>query len=199
MYRINEIFYSLQGEGLHAGCPSVFVRFSGCNLKCIQETAGFQCDTPHDAKHRLLSAEAICSLIISFGTCKRVVFTGGEPLLQLNNVLVSRLKAAGFYLAIETNGTVPAYNFILEQLDWVTVSPKQGTEVVLESADEVKVVLGYEQLLIEPNIKARYYFISPAFDGPALDKKTLDYCIKICKATPKWRLSVQRHKLWDIR
>ena len=134
MYRVNEIFYSLQGEGFWTGTPMVFVRFSGCNLRCPF------CDTDH-LEGRPMQAEEIVQAVRSTGSCKRVCLTGGEPLLQLDRELVDALHQAGYTLHLETNGTRP----VPEGVDWVTLSPKEdfvsGGKVVLERADELKLVL----------------------------------------------------------
>ena len=134
MYRVNEIFYSLQGEGFWTGTPMVFVRFSGCNLRCPF------CDTDH-REGRPMRVEEIVQAVRAAGSCKRVCLTGGEPLLQLDRELVDALHQAGYTLHLETNGTRP----VPEGVDWVTLSPKEdfvsGGKVVVEKADELKLVL----------------------------------------------------------
>ena len=111
-YRINEIFYSLQGEGYYTGTPAVFLRMSGCNLKC-----GF-CDTSHES-HTVMTIDEIIDAVTDF-PARHIVITGGEPTLQLDAALTTRLKEEGFYIQIETNGTHP----VAPAVDWVTVSPK---------------------------------------------------------------------------
>ena len=129
---INEIFYSLQGEGYHSGTPAVFVRFSGCNLRCPF------CDTQHDAG-TAMTEEAIVDEVANY-PARLVVVTGGEPSLQLTASLVDKLHEVGKYVAVETNGT----HALPGNVDWITLSPKSayvdGAEVVLTRADEVKVV-----------------------------------------------------------
>ena len=119
-YRINEIFYSLQGEGVRAGCPSLFVRFSRCNLRCTVETHGFDCDTEFESGQEL-TIEEIRSRLAALSTeCEWIVLTGGEPALQIDDALVEALHSAGYKLAVETNGTLE----LPRGLDWITVSPK---------------------------------------------------------------------------
>ena len=115
MRKINEIFYSLQGEGFHTGTPAVFVRFSGCNLKCSF------CDTQHE-EFRMMTDDEIIAEVCTY-PCQMVILTGGEPGLSIDSQLTKALHAAGKYIAIETNGTC----VLPEDIDWVTCSPKEGT------------------------------------------------------------------------
>jgi len=195
-YRINEIFYSIQGEGVHAGTPSLFVRFQGCNLRCRQESHGFDCDTEFISGKSWTSVEIVDYLRELAPACSWVVLTGGEPTRQLDPEFVKHLHACEFRLAVETNGTIP----LPEGIDWITVSPKVAEHAIRQRiANEVKYVRGYGQELPRTVVKADHYLISPAFEGDALDLRTLRWCIDLVKANPKWRLSVQQHKLWSIR
>ena len=190
MYRVNEIFYSLQGEGFWTGTPMVFVRFSGCNLKCPF------CDTDHSG-YRELDAEGIVLEVRKMGEgCGRVCVTGGEPSLQLDATLVEALHTAGFQVHVETNGT----RALPEEVDWVTVSPKadvQGLvgngQVVLEKADEVKVVFQDKEVEKWAEFPARWHFLQPCSCGNT--EQTVSYIL----AHPRWRLSLQTHKYLDIR
>ena len=128
MRKINEIFYSLQGEGFHTGTPAVFVRFSGCNLKCPF------CDTRHE-EGKLMTDGEILAEVLKY-PAHLVVLTGGEPTLWIDRDFVRMLQEAGKYVSIETNGT----HQLPDNLDWVTCSPKEGAPVVLRHIDEVKVV-----------------------------------------------------------
>lgn len=198
LYRVNEVFFSLQGEGVRAGTPNVFVRFSGCNLACRSDAPmGFDCDTEFESGSDL-SAEQIVAMAGTLAQeCKNVIFTGGEPALQLDQEIVGAFD--NWHKAIETNGTID--NPWIKRLDWVCVSPKtaEHTLKVLE-ADEVKYVRRIGQAVPEPAVKARYKIISPAFEpGGALDRRTLEYCIQLVKGNPSWRLSMQQHKFWGVR
>ncbi len=191
MYRVNEIFYSLQGEGFWTGTPMVFVRLSGCNLACPF------CDTDHQ-DGRPMTAEELVQAVRAEGPCKRVCLTGGEPLLQADRELVDALHLAGYKIHLETNGTRP----VPEGVDWVTLSPKEdfvtGGKVVLERADELKLVLAPGT---DPakwvGFPASWHFLQPcaAPDGSANTAETVAYI----QAHPQWRLSLQTHKLLNIR
>lgn len=208
-YSIKEIFYTLQGEGTHAGRPAVFCRFSGCNLWTGRESDRANavckfCDTDFVGTDGELGgkyadggklAATIDSLWPSTYTAsKYVVFTGGEPLLQLDAALIDSVHARGFEIAIETNGTLP----VPDGVDWVCVSPKIGSALAVVRGSELKVVIPqlgqsletYEKLAFE------HFYVQP-MDGPELEKNTR-LAIDICKRNPKWKLSLQTHKLLQI-
>ncbi len=200
-YRINEIFYSLQGEGVRAGTPNVFIRFSGCNLACDKEPGerspgGFACDTEFESgvwMDPLALLEQVRKLAPD---CRAVIWTGGEPGLQLTAGLVDMFKAAGYFQAIETNGT----QTLPPGLDWICCSPKVAEHALkLEAASEVKYVRNSGMGIPKPRIKADHYLISPAFDHGRVDPETLKWCIQLCKDNPPWRLSLQLHKVWNVR
>lgn len=180
MRKINEIFYSLQGEGFHTGTPAVFVRFSGCNLKCEF------CDTRHE-EGALMSDEEILAAIRRY-PCRMVILTGGEPSLWINEALIDRLHEAGYYVAVETNGTHP----LPAAIDWVTCSPKQGVPVVLTRIDEVKVVFTGQEVETYRQLPARHYFLQPCSGRNTAE------VVAYLLAHPTWRLSLQTHKLIDI-
>lgn len=196
MYRVNEIFYSLQGEGYWTGTPMVFLRLSGCNLKCPF------CDTDHAAFREMTADEIVAAAKAAGGPCERVCVTGGEPGLQLDAHLVDALHTAGYKVHVETNGTRP-----LPDVDWVTLSPKEDVKglkgdgtVVLERAEEVKVV--YEDGVDEKwaSFPASWHFLQPCDTGDpeknkAVQAKTIDHI----QRHPLWRLSLQTHKLLNIR
>ena len=195
-YRLNEIFYSLQGEGARAGQPSLFLRFSKCNLDCRVETHGFDCDTEFETGTDLTIDEILGELRCLSEACRWVVLTGGEPALQVDVELIGALHGAGYKLAIETNGTVE----LPAGLDWVTVSPKVPEEAVLQRvADEVKYVVAEGRALPETRVEAGHYWISPAFEGDRVDRRTLEWCIRLVQENPKWGLSVQMHKFLGVR
>lgn len=194
--RINEIFYSLQGEGVRAGSPNLFIRFQGCNLRCRRDSHGFDCDTEF-VSGRKWTAEAIVDHLKELAPdCSWIVLTGGEPARQLDAELVAYFHDRGYRLAVETNGTLP----LPGEIDWITVSPKVAEHSIRQRlANEVKYVRGYGQGIPHTVVEAEHYLISPAFEGDALDSRTLQWCIDLVKNHPKWRLSVQQHKLWCIR
>ena len=208
-YSIKEIFYTLQGEGAHAGRPAVFCRFSGCNLWTGRESDRERavctfCDTDFvgtdgegGGKFALPAdvAAAINTLWpASYPASKYVVFTGGEPLLQLDGALIDAMHLAGFEIAIETNGTLP----VPAGVDWICVSPKIGSTLVIDKGNEIKVVIpqagqdlaAYEQLGFD------HFFVQP-MDGPLAEFNTR-LAIDTCKRHPRWKLSVQTHKLLQI-
>ena len=181
MRKINEIFYSLQGEGYHTGTPAVFVRFSGCNLKCSF------CDTQREEGTLMTDDEIIAE--VSKYPAATVILTGGEPSLWIDDALVDRLHEAGKYVCIETNGTRP----LPASIDWVTCSPKQGARLAITRMDEVKVVYEGQDISIYERLSAEHFFLQPcSCYNTAL---TVDCVMR----HPKWRLSLQTHKLIDIR
>jgi len=195
-YAINEIFYSLQGEGVRAGTANVFVRFSGCNQTCKKETHGFDCDTEFVSSEKY-SLDALLAEIKDIAPrCRSVILTGGEPGLQLDSDLITALKQQQYYLAVETNGSLemPA------GLDWITVSPKVAEHCIRQMrADEVKYVRNVGQGIPKPLCKASHKLLSPAAEGKCIDPDSLRWCIKLIKQNPEWRLSVQQHKTWNVR
>ena len=208
-YNVKEIFYTLQGEGFHAGRPAVFCRFTSCNLWTGREEDRARaickfCDTdfvgtngPGGGRFRDAAAlaEAIDNAWPDAGSEHRmVVCTGGEPLLQLDSEVVDALHARGFYVAVETNGTQPAPAGI----DWTCVSPKIGAPLKLTTGDELKLV--YPQAGGDPeqfeHLDFSSFRISP-MDGPNIRENTaaaVEYCLK----RPQWRLSLQTHKYLGI-
>jgi 7-carboxy-7-deazaguanine synthase (Cx14CxxC type) len=210
-YTVKECFYTLQGEGLNAGRAAVFCRFSGCNLwtgrEADRETAVCTfCDTdfvgvgPDGGK--FTTAAALAAFVRSRWPADApadvrplVVCTGGEPLLQLDEAAVVALHAEGFEVAVETNGTQPA----VPGLDWICVSPKANAPVVLTAGDELKLV--YPQPLAMPErfegMAFRHFLLQP-MDGPDVAANTRS-ALAYCLANPKWRLSVQTHKVVGIR
>lgn len=204
-YRVKEIFLTLQGEGVNTGRAAVFCRFAGCNLWSGREedrasaVCAF-CDTDFvggdgPGGGRFSSAAALAAAIAGAwrgGAAKRfVVFTGGEPLLQLDVALIAAVHARGFEIAVETNGTLPPP----AGLDWICVSPKAGAPLAATSGSELKLV--YPQQGLPPEaleeLAFAHFFLQP-MDGPALVANTAA-AIRYCLEHPRWRLSVQSHKL----
>ena len=195
-YVVNEIFYSLQGEGVRAGTPNLFLRLSRCNLTCTVETHGFDCDTEFESGRRLTLEEIVAEMRQLSGTCDWIILTGGEPGLQLDREMIDGLHAAGFRLAVETNGSIE----LPPGIDWMTVSPKVAEHAIRQRrADEVKYVRGYGQAIPRTVVEADHYLVSPAFDGAEIDPRALAWCIRLVRENPAWRLSVQQHKLWQVR
>ncbi|MGH7645610.1 MAG: 7-carboxy-7-deazaguanine synthase [Gemmatimonadales bacterium] len=209
-YTVKEIYYTLQGEGANTGRPAVFLRFAGCNLwsgrEADRDTAvcGF-CDTDFVGTDgpgggRFETPQALASAVRptwpgSVAAARPfVVCTGGEPLLQLDRQLVDALHAAGFEVAIETNGTRPAPPGI----DWICVSPKAGAELVLRAGDELKLV--FPQPGAEPerfqDLAFRHFFLQP-MDGAQRERNTA-LAIRYCLEHARWHLSLQTHKLLGI-
>ncbi len=189
---VNEIFYSLQGEGGRSGQPSIFIRLAKCNLSCSF------CDTDFERGVKMTTDEILRG-IEPYG-CKWIIWTGGEPTLQLNDALVALFKEKGYLQAIETNGT----RRVPQGLDYITCSPKQQFEKVRElipEVDELRFPIQKGDPLPDVTIlpKARYHFLSPIFDNHNIIQENIDYCVSLVKENPVWALSLQIHKLIGIR
>lgn len=193
MYRINEIFYSLQGEGYHTGTPAVFVRFSGCNLRCPFCDTDFAAYTEMTAEQIVKQINALTPKLSTLNTklSTLIVLTGGEPALQADEALVAALHGTGMTVCIETNGT----HALPSGIDWVTCSPKQGTRLALNRADELKVVLteGTDPEQWLQHIQADHLFLQPC--SCQNTEQVIDYILR----HPHWRLSLQTHKYLHIR
>lgn len=207
-YSVKEIFYTLQGEGHHAGRPAVFCRFSGCNLWSGLErdrpSAICQfCDTDFvgtdgDGGGKFATAKALAQAVASYwpaGAPNRfVVCTGGEPLLQLDPALVEAFHAEDFEIAVETNGTIAAP----EGIDWICVSPKADAALLQRSGDELKLVYPQDKARPEQfvDLPFTHHLLQP-MDSPEIAANT-EAAIAYCKADPRWKLSVQSHKTLGI-
>lgn len=209
-YSVKEIFYTLQGEGLHAGRPAVFCRFAGCNLWTGREedraTAVCKfCDTDFVGTNGTLggkysSATDLANKISSQWPStshehRFVVLTGGEPLLQVDPELIEALHSVQFQIAVETNGTIKAPSGI----DWICMSPKAGSHVEQTHGHELKLVFPQDGLL-PPSVEhlAFQHFLLQPMDGPSRETHT-NAALAYCKEHPQWRLSVQMHKMLGIR
>ena len=207
-YRIKEIFFTQQGEGKNTGKDFVFVRFSGCNLWSGKEKHRASaickfCDTDFYGTNGINGGiyetkdlvTKIKSLWISKDSEIRVVLTGGEPLLQVNDSLITALKKANIYIAIETNGTLKAPKGI----DWICMSPKANTDIQLTEGSEIKII--YPQENLDPadfnNMNFSNYYIQPmdSKDYEANVSKSVEFCMQ----NSNWRLSLQTHKILGIR
>lgn len=188
LYKVNEIFYSLQGEGYHTGHAAVFIRFSGCNLSCSF------CDTDFSVYHELSASEITAqakSLCPNDPVPPMIVLTGGEPTLQVDAELIEALHVAGFPLvAMESNGT----HRPPENLDWLCVSPKCKTEV--KHCDELKLIFDGSGRINTYGITADHYYLQPCDTGDGQRNAAIvEECVEYIKRHPAWQLSLQTHKL----
>jgi 7-carboxy-7-deazaguanine synthase (Cx14CxxC type) len=210
MYAVKEIYYTLQGEGAQTGRPAVFCRFAGCNLwsgreRDREEATCTFCDTDFVGTDgpgggKFPTPESLAGACRerwrgNSGTPPYVVLTGGEPMLQVDEPLIDALHKVGFEVAIETNGTLP----VPRTIDWICVSPKAGAPLVQRSGDEIKLV--YPQNALAPpeveNLAFSHFLLQPLDEGQktaANVRAAIDYCM----AHPKWRLSLQTHKLLGL-
>jgi organic radical activating enzyme len=189
---VNEIFYSLQGEGGRTGQASIFIRLAKCNLACSF------CDTDFERGVKM-SLEEVLKEIEQYN-CKWIIWTGGEPALQLNDKIVAFFKERGYLQAIETNGT----KRMPSGIDYITCSPKQNFEIVRElipEVDELRFPIQKGDPLPDISIlpKTNRYLLSPIFDNDKVIQENVDYCISLIKDNPVWALSLQTHKLIGIR
>lgn len=190
--RVNEIFYSLQGEGGRTGQASIFIRLSKCNLACSF------CDTDFEFGKKMTLDEIFTE--ISQYPCRWIIWTGGEPTLQLKDETVAFFKQKGYSQAIETNGTkrVPA------GIDYITCSPKQEFEKIrtlIPEVDELRFPIAKGDSLPDISIlpKTSRYLLSPIFDDLNVVQENVDYCVELIKQNPQWALSLQMHKLIGIQ
>jgi len=208
-YAVKEMFLTLQGEGMQAGRRAVFIRFAGCNLWSGREadrpTADCRfCDTDFvgidgDNGGRYADADALAARAAKLWDSDQggayAVLTGGEPMLQVDAALIAALKIRGFEIAIETNGTLP----VPEEIDWICVSPKAGTEIAQRSGDELKLVwpqTGMDLATLE-SWDFGNLLIQPMDGANARDAR--EACIRLVMTHPKWRLSLQNHKIIGLR
>lgn len=211
-YRVKELFFTLQGEGFHTGRAAVFCRFSGCNLWTGREEDRARavcrfCDTdfrgidgPGGGEYE--SPEELASAVVTLWNSntedqsKRpfLVCTGGEPLLQLDSKLISALHELNVYIAIESNGT----KSVPDGIDWICISPKEGADWLQRSGDELKLVYPQRDLLPDslPETDFRQYYLQP-MDGPEL-RVNMAKAVEYCRRHPRWKLSLQTHKILNI-
>ncbi|MBR4276304.1 MAG: radical SAM protein [Prevotella sp.] len=184
--KVNEIFYSLQGEGRWTGTAAVFLRLSGCNMKC------WFCDTKHEEGTEMTEEEIVGR--VKGYPARHIVITGGEPTMQLTARLTELLHREGFYIQIETNGTLPLREGA--DIDWITCSPKAG-EIKLQRIDELKLLFVPEYIEKYKDVEASHFCIQPLDDHNGNDNvnKVVDYILE----HPKWHLSLQTHKLINIQ
>lgn len=190
--KINEIFYSIQGEGFFAGAPAVFIRFAGCNLKCPF------CDTQHQQGKEMSEDEIVAEV----NQYKRplLVMTGGEPTLQATESLIDKFHKNGWFISIETNGThEPPKN-----VDWITLSPKTSyvahAEIKIKQANEIKFVVDETHLPETYDVVTQILYIQPCDTGdPVRNRKINEICINYVKQHPQWKISLQMQKILQVR
>jgi organic radical activating enzyme len=189
-YKINEIFYSLQGEGRYTGWPVVFIRFSGCNRKCTIESSGFDCDTEYESGEHYSVYDIIDKVKKLTKDCKRVVITGGEALLQLDEEFIDIFHANSLIIHLETNGSIlPRFT---DKIDWLTVSPKDD-QWILKFGNELKVVYVGQDLEKYFESDFEYRYLQPC------SMKNVNETIEQVKRDPRWNLSYQQQKILNIR
>ncbi|MGN6278110.1 MAG: 7-carboxy-7-deazaguanine synthase [Sphingomonas sp.] len=208
-YAVKEMFLTLQGEGVNAGRRAVFVRFAGCNLWSGREADRAAaicrfCDTDFVGVDgagggRFADAEALADAVVghwgSGGAVRFVVLTGGEPMLQIDDALIDALHARGFVIAMESNGTIAAH----PRIDWVCISPKAGSEVVQRSGDELKLVWPQPGSDVDAMESWDFaHFLIQPLDSETADANR-DAAIGLVLERPKWRLSLQTHKMLGLR
>lgn len=193
MKRINEIFYSLQGEGHNTGRAAIFIRFAGCNLRCPF------CDTEFSEYREMSDADIIA--VIGSWPARFIVLTGGEPTLQVDDSFVALLHTHGYEVAMETNGTRPVPNGI----DWMTVSPKEAFtgktgRVTVDRCNELKCIFDGTHEPTDHGIEAEYYYLQPCDTGDnERNSRITQACVEYISQNPKWRLSLQTHKLTGFK
>lgn len=205
-FAIKEIFYSIQGEGFHVGKAAIFIRFSSCNFWSGKEvdrsTAICKfCDTDFigvDGNNGgVYTSETLIDKLNSLSeSCKYVVLTGGEPLLQVTYDLVESLKNNGYYVAIETNGSIVPHS----NIDWICCSPKSLERLEVKKAHELKIVYpSIDPSVYSSKIKAEHYYIQPTdIEDKEIKKNNVYECIAYCMDNPQWKLSLQTHKYMGI-
>ena len=208
--RVNEIFFSIQGEGSRAGMPSIFVRLQGCSAKHACYASGVNCDTEFESGVEK-SLEWILEWAKNNGNgCRFLVFTGGEPCDQLTDEIIDYFKKEGFAQSVETSGLKPAP----KGLALLSISPKVAEHILEKNFPEYKkgavksvtlapLELRYVrhsgQLAVpEPSLEANFYYLSPHFDGLNPNDSNIKHCIRLCEENPRWSLSVQTHKLYNV-
>ncbi len=195
-YKINEIFYSLQGEGYNTGTASVFIRFCGCNLHCSF------CDTLHE-NGRMMTAAEIIAEVMKYKQAPLIVLTGGEPSLFIDHDFIQELKdKTGKTISIETNGTNP----LPDNIDWVTCSPKYGFDganahpCIITHCNELKVVYLEQDLNQYCNIEAQHRYLQPCFvEDLEQCRINVQNCVNAVMQHPEWKLSLQTHRILNIR
>jgi 7-carboxy-7-deazaguanine synthase len=196
--KVNELFYSIQGEGARVGTPTFFIRLSGCSAAKPCRASGVICDTNWSAGERMSLEQIYLKLQTLSRDCRAIVWTGGEPTDQLRDEHVAYFADQGYFQSIETSGINPAPRL----LDWITLSPKVSDELIQqnfpEGVDEIKFIVRKESTLPACPVPATYKFLSPMFDGMAKDDENVLRAILLVCQNPDWKLSVQMHKFIGV-
>lgn len=195
--KVSEIFYSLQGEGARAGTPTIFIRLQGCKAKHACASIGIKCDTEFESGKEMSLTQIHNWIKKNANGCKEITWTGGEPLPQLTSDIIMWFIEKQYFNAVETSGLFSTHNLF----SYITVSPKVAEHIVKKNFDhvqELRYVRHAGQSIPQPSITAHNYYISPHSDGYNINSKNLKHCIDLCLKHPKWKLSVQQHKLWNI-
>ena len=204
-YKINNVFFSIQCEGAQAGTPMVFVRFTGCNMRCDlapapQSPGGFMCDTEFESGE-LVELDEIHRMVFEACwqgdscRCNWIICTGGEPALQVDDAFIDFFHEKGFKIAIETNGTKQ----LSGKFDWITVSPKVAEHCLKQlNADEVKYVRSANQSIPKTRVEATHKYLSPAFHGGTLPEENIKNCVDLVKKHPDWKLCVQYQNFLNL-
>ena len=197
--KVSEIFYSLQGEGARIGTPTVFIRLSGCKAKFACFKMGIKCDTEFESGTERSIEDLEAWIEINGKGCKEITWTGGEPTDQLTEDVVAYFKEKGYYQAIETSGL----NSTPKGIDFICISPKVAEHVIKKNfkntlVHELRYVRHKGQSVPNPSIEAEHYWISPHSDGFNINTDNMKHCINLCIENPKWKLSLQNHKIWNV-
>jgi len=196
--KVSELFYSLQGEGLRVGAPTIFIRLQGCKAKHACAAAGIKCDTEFESGKEMTLQEIYEWVLSRTKLCKEITWTGGEPTDQLTDEIVYWFYERGFYQTIETSGLNP----VPPAINFISVSPKVAEHIIKKNfplgVDELRYVRHAGQSIPEPSISARNYYLSPHSDGFNINSENLKHCINLCLANPQWKLSLQNHKIWNV-
>lgn len=195
---VSEIFYSLQGEGLRTGVPTIFIRLKGCKAKNACYAAGIRCDTEFESGREWELHEISQWMVDNAPRCNEITWSGGEPLQQLTEETIGYFTEQGFYQTVETSGLFP----VPKGMDFVSLSPKVAEHVCQKNfpdgVDEVRYVRHKGQEIPNPSVKAKHKYLSPHSDGYDINHENLQHCITLALENPTWHLSVQDHKLWNV-
>jgi len=195
---ISEIFYSLQGEGARVGTPTFFIRLQGCKAQHACYASGIKCDTEFESGSEKSLEYLLNWMQTENKDCNEITWTGGEPLDQLTSEIINYFKENGYYQCVETSGLHPCP----DGMDFICVSPKVAEHVVAKNfpngVSELRYVRHKGQEIPQPKTKAENYWVSPHSDGFTINNENVKHCVNLCLLNPKWKLSIQQHKQWNI-